>query len=395
MPLGVDGFRYPDLFSPERLRDLYHVFCTELKTRAPDVATSYEAYAKCQGAGMTPEQVSTVLLAVTPFVSAFVGRLFGVEKELAEPRRRGEGPLAALALQAGLREEARPQGRRRQGLEGHAGRGRRRRHDRDLRDVADGRRGRAEARHEPPARRGALRRQRSRAPRRGRRRRAQGGEGRRRAVDATSSAVAPSRSAPRSPSSWNASKVSEAACALGRSRGDAHGRRQPEGRRVRARRDRGLARGTARRITAIRRTTGRRSTSRRTLDYQQLVELRRPEPKIPELFVGPDHERRERDGFALTDRRGDPRTVEQEIDYCLYCHERDKDSCSKGLRDNKTERAEEEPARRHARTAVRSTRRSARCTSCVATATRSARSRSCASTTRCARAPATASATTA
>src|SRR5690242_15677530 len=83
MPLGIEGFVYSDLFAPARLRDLYDVFCTHLKSHAPDVAASYEAYRTCQGAGMTPEQVSTVLLAVAPHVSELVGRLFGVEKELA------------------------------------------------------------------------------------------------------------------------------------------------------------------------------------------------------------------------------------------------------------------------------------------------------------------------
>ncbi|MDI3286322.1 FAD-dependent oxidoreductase [Polyangium sp. 15x6] len=73
-----------------------------------------------------------------------------------------------------------------------------------------------------------------------------------------------------------------------------------------------------------------------TLDHNQLVQLRRADDKLPELFVGPEHERRHRDGFALTDRRGTAREVESEVDYCLYCHDRDKDSCSKGLRDNKT-----------------------------------------------------------
>ena len=57
---------------------------------------------------------------------------------------------------------------------------------------------------------------------------------------------------------------------------------------------------------------------------------------MPELFVGPDEERRARDGFALTDRRMKVREIESEVDYCLFCHDRDKDSCSKGLRDNKT-----------------------------------------------------------
>ena len=69
------------------------------------------------------------------------------------------------------------------------------------------------------------------------------------------------------------------------------------------------------------------------LDYQHLVHIRRPNDALPELFVGPDEDRRQRGGFGLTDARGSAREVEQEIDYCLYCHERDKDSCSKGLRE--------------------------------------------------------------
>jgi NADPH-dependent glutamate synthase beta subunit-like oxidoreductase/NAD(P)H-flavin reductase len=71
------------------------------------------------------------------------------------------------------------------------------------------------------------------------------------------------------------------------------------------------------------------------VDHLNLVQLRRPDEKLPELFVGPD-ERRHRDGFALTDRRMGVRAVESEVDYCLFCHDRDKDSCAKGLRDNKT-----------------------------------------------------------
>ena len=40
---------------------------------------------------------------------------------------------------------------------------------------------------------------------------------------------------------------------------------------------------------------------------------------------------RKRDGFALTDRRGPTRDITKHIDYCVICHEREKDSCSKGL----------------------------------------------------------------
>ncbi len=43
------------------------------------------------------------------------------------------------------------------------------------------------------------------------------------------------------------------------------------------------------------------------------------------------HYHRKRDGFALTDRRGTRREVTKQIDYCMICHEREKDSCSKGI----------------------------------------------------------------
>src|SRR5205085_12052744 len=68
------------------------------------------------------------------------------------------------------------------------------------------------------------------------------------------------------------------------------------------------------------------------LDYQNLVKLERPRPDdLPEMMIGPDEKLRYRDGFRLTDRRYNFKEVYNEIDYCLYCHERDKDSCSKGL----------------------------------------------------------------
>src|SRR4051812_45175061 len=67
------------------------------------------------------------------------------------------------------------------------------------------------------------------------------------------------------------------------------------------------------------------------VDYQQLVPLRRPRADRPEILAGhPEHQRR-RDGFLLTDPRMGPREVRSEIDYCIYCHEREKDSCSRGF----------------------------------------------------------------
>lgn len=70
-----------------------------------------------------------------------------------------------------------------------------------------------------------------------------------------------------------------------------------------------------------------------TFDFQHLVELVRPNPELPELFIGPAELRRPRDGFKLTDSRMNRRRVMGEVEYCLYCHDRDKDSCSKGFRE--------------------------------------------------------------
>ncbi|HEX8336892.1 MAG TPA: FAD-dependent oxidoreductase, partial [Pyrinomonadaceae bacterium] len=69
------------------------------------------------------------------------------------------------------------------------------------------------------------------------------------------------------------------------------------------------------------------------LNYEHLVQLERPEADLPELMRGPDRNLRRRDGFGLTDARYTRREVLEEVHYCLYCHERDKDSCSKGLKE--------------------------------------------------------------
>src|SRR6185369_10081001 len=53
---------------------------------------------------------------------------------------------------------------------------------------------------------------------------------------------------------------------------------------------------------------------------------------IDELrVVGNDQHYRRRDGFKLTDPRATPRMIADQAHYCIYCHERTKDSCSHGF----------------------------------------------------------------
>ena len=50
----------------------------------------------------------------------------------------------------------------------------------------------------------------------------------------------------------------------------------------------------------------------------------------------PEHDQRERLGFGLTDPGTDLTGALDEANYCIWCHNQGKDSCSKGLRDRKT-----------------------------------------------------------
>lgn len=67
------------------------------------------------------------------------------------------------------------------------------------------------------------------------------------------------------------------------------------------------------------------------LNYEHLVQLQRHDAELPERMRGLEGNLRRRDGFGLTDARASKREVLDEVNYCIYCHERDKDSCSKGL----------------------------------------------------------------
>ncbi len=71
-------------------------------------------------------------------------------------------------------------------------------------------------------------------------------------------------------------------------------------------------------------------------DFEQLVEHDVVDHGEYSAWMGPQSHRRRRDGFKLTDPRYNERQVLSEVNHCIYCHERDTDSCSKGMRNKKT-----------------------------------------------------------
>jgi NADPH-dependent glutamate synthase beta subunit-like oxidoreductase/NAD(P)H-flavin reductase len=50
----------------------------------------------------------------------------------------------------------------------------------------------------------------------------------------------------------------------------------------------------------------------------------------------PEHDRRHREGFALTDAGTDLTGALDQANYCIWCHHQGKDSCARGLKDKKT-----------------------------------------------------------
>lgn len=67
------------------------------------------------------------------------------------------------------------------------------------------------------------------------------------------------------------------------------------------------------------------------LDYQHLVAVQRVPGDIADRVEAPPATLHRRDGFDLTDPRMTPRAVQNEVNYCIYCHDHDGDFCSKGF----------------------------------------------------------------
>lgn len=78
-------------------------------------------------------------------------------------------------------------------------------------------------------------------------------------------------------------------------------------------------------------------------DFENLVEHEIVDFGEYTAWMGAQEHRRRRDGFKLTDPRYSQREVLAEVDHCIYCHDRDTDSCSKGMRNKKTNTFKDDP----------------------------------------------------
>jgi NADPH-dependent glutamate synthase beta subunit-like oxidoreductase/NAD(P)H-flavin reductase len=263
----VPGFSYADLYVPERLRDLHDVFLREVGDADPDLRRRWDAYRADPDAPRPAPEVSLLYVRMAPYLSRFLATLFGIED--------GVRALAATTAAQDVLFRFKADFVRRRVLPLLKG-GQPVAVTDDERALVEGLvRGQHPGDGELAlASAGCLLLDREIAAGRS------GDEAERAAV---ASAIEAMRK-------WCAAHM----------RDDEH------------------------RSWVVFKVAG-------NVDYFKLVDVEHPRADVATAMTGPDRHLRRRDGFTLTDPRMTGREVLGEINYCVLCHEREKDSCSKGL----------------------------------------------------------------
>ncbi len=78
LTLGISGFTYADLYDVNRLKNLLDVFDASIKKHDAELYNKFSDYRQNQGVGLTPEEVSELLVSMGPYVGQFVAKLFNV-----------------------------------------------------------------------------------------------------------------------------------------------------------------------------------------------------------------------------------------------------------------------------------------------------------------------------
>lgn len=81
-PLGIDGYNYADLYDPLRLKELHAVFHSYVQQHDPELFNEFQAYTLCHGEGMSPNNISDLLVRMAPYVNQFIAQLFQIEAEV-------------------------------------------------------------------------------------------------------------------------------------------------------------------------------------------------------------------------------------------------------------------------------------------------------------------------
>lgn len=80
LTLGLEGWSYAELYEPERLKALFELFAEGFAAEAPELAARWRQYLD-EGDALDEKLRSAVIVEVAPFVSRFVVKLFGLQNE--------------------------------------------------------------------------------------------------------------------------------------------------------------------------------------------------------------------------------------------------------------------------------------------------------------------------
>jgi len=81
LTLGIPGFNYPDLYDSARLKDLLDVFDASVERHDPQLHSEFKSYRQNQGVGLSPEALSDLLVRMGPYVGQFVAKIFNVSEQ--------------------------------------------------------------------------------------------------------------------------------------------------------------------------------------------------------------------------------------------------------------------------------------------------------------------------
>jgi len=312
--IGIEGYTYADLYRPERLRDLAELFYSTVRESDPALWDRFDHYRTTQGVGMKPEAISAILVDTAPHLSAFITELFQVQEHHGLLRRVVQEELTVFTFKREfVQRRALKRYRTSEGI-----------------DTAAVREAVTVLRHEAFAD-WFLNDDLERAT-----------------AQLVLTLVDLEKSLAKAGPEMSEQLRDEAAAIVAqvtaaRAQHPALDALLPSANPAEDPAPLiGALLGLFEQWIAVEYEASAHSghgsewVSLRTpanLDFSHLVHLE-PVPNMPAgAWHGDDRHLRHRDGFALTDLRHTHREVMDEIEYCIYCHERDRDSCSKGLRE--------------------------------------------------------------
>ncbi|WP_245776200.1 FAD-dependent oxidoreductase [Pajaroellobacter abortibovis] len=328
--MGIEGYQYADLFLPERLEALYHEFNRRLSAQAPDLCEQLEAYRR--GVSLEPPVLSQLLIETGRYVSAFIACLFQIESEVDALRTCiiADNPIWQFSQAFVKKRLLKPQaGQAWSTRGGHLGEAAQ--IARLALAVVSAKEGTAIMQDEETAVARAVLALLK--------------------IEGVARKVAKAGGAEWTPELLAAMKALFHAL---RREGDAFPWFQ-ELLAVNNSEEKAAEWLTAV-VDAVECWLAHRLSdpldpiaqwpslmALRPVHMERLVKIHRSKPSYPWFFVGPPAKRRYREGFQLNDVPMTQRQIGRELDYCLLCHTREKDSCSKGLVDPKTKKTKKNP----------------------------------------------------